>query len=298
MNDTVIDFGLQHDELGRIVAFIQKSADHGECVLIPVSGGLDSDVVARLCQRALGRERIKLLIVQQDEMESRFMDNALLLAQDLGVKLSIVDLRQMNLSLIRAAESADPDLFDIESLLDPMRAKCSMRSALLCSYQDKGYLLAGTSNRTEIELGFFMPFGDNLAHFKPIAHLYKTEVKQLASLIGCRTEVAAQAPSAGFWEGQEDIEDLTYWMINRGPIMGKRRQFSDAEIETARLIRATLSQEAVDTCLKGFAVNLDHGAITSSAGLPEEYVAMIGDIVVKARLWKSRPLLLTMKQRE
>lgn len=295
MKNAVIDFGLRQDELERIVTFIQRSADRGECVLIPVSGGLDSDVVARLCHRALGHERIKLVTVLQDDMEQRYLDNAKLLAQDLGVNLAIADLRQMNLSLIRAAELADPSLFDIESLLDPMRAKCSMRSALLCSYQDKGYVLAGTSNRTEIELGFFMPFGDNLGHFKPIAHLYKTEVMQLAAIIGCRAEVIKQAPSAGFWEGQEDLEDLSYWMVNRAPIMGKRRQFSDAEVEAARLIRSALSQEAIDRCLKGFALNLGHSAISSFAGLLELYVIMIDEIVNKARIWKNRPLLIALQ---
>ena len=298
MKNAVIELELFGDELERIVKFIQSNAGHGECVLIPVSGGLDSDVVARLCHRALGRERIKLVTVLQDHMEQRYMDNAKLLAQDLGVNLAVADLRQMNLSLIHAAELADPSVFDVESLLDPMRAKCSMRSALLCSYQDKGYLLAGTSNRTEIELGFFMPFGDNLGHFKPVAHLYKSEVTELAAMIGCRAEVIGQAPSAGFWEGQEDMEDLSYWMVNRGPIMGKRRQFSDAEIETAQLIRAALSQAAVDRCLKGFTLNLDHRTISSFASLPEVYVVMIGEIIEKARIWRNRPLLLTLRPQE
>ena len=78
-------------------------------------------------------------------------------------------------------------------------------------------------------------FGDNLANFKPIEHLYKTDVIKLARLLKSRDEVTNQSPSAGFWENQEDLEDIAYWIINEGPIIIPK-QFSDMEIYQAEKI--------------------------------------------------------------
>jgi NAD+ synthase len=152
-------------------------------------------------------------------------------------------------------------------------------------------LIAGTSNRTEVELGFFLPFGDNLAHFKPIAHLYKTQVIQLAIEIGCHTEVIKQPPSAGFWAGQEDLTDLAYWIINRGPIMGKGRKFSDEEDIQMNTIRSMLTQEKVDSTLWGISHGYDAETITELSNLPVDYIEALTAITKMSRIWKTRPLL-------
>jgi NAD+ synthase len=136
-----------------------------------------------------------------------------------------------------------------------------------------------------------LPFGDNIAHFKPIAHLYKTQVAQLAKELGCRKEVISQAPSAGFWPGQEDLTDLAYWMINRAPIMGTGRNFSDEEDKQMGAIRATLTQEAVDLSLYGIFHNYDVSAIVGMSGLSNECIEALIAITTASKKWKTRPLL-------
>ena len=102
------------------------------------------------------------------------------------------------MEFIKILEQAENEpIFNSRLILDPAKAKCSMRSAIISSYQDKGFIIAGCTNLTEYELGFFMTFGDNLAHFKPIEHLYKTEVIQLAKEIGTRKEVIEQPATSG-----------------------------------------------------------------------------------------------------
>jgi NAD+ synthase len=282
---------LMPDEQDRIMRFIRQYANDGEPICILVSGGLDSDVTAHLCVKALGRERIRLVVVLQDEMEAPHKMNARHLAEDLRVPMDEIDLCGFNTQLIKAAEKGNPSLFHSDSLLDPNRAKCSLRTFLISCYQDKGFLIAGTSNRTEVELGFFLPFGDNMAHFKPIAHLYKTQVFQLAQELGCSAKVLFQAPSAGFWAGQEDLTDLAYWIINRAPIMGTGRVFTDEDDKQMETIRATLTQKAVDLALYGIYHNLDLTDIIKMSGLSEYCVSALISITESSKKWKTRPLL-------
>jgi len=288
---------LMPDEKQRIIQFIGQYANDGESICILVSGGLDSDVTSRLCAEAVGRNRIHLVVVLQDDMEERYMENARQLAKDLDVTLDEVDLRGYNLQLIKAVEQGNPSLFSSASLIDPNRAKCSLRTFLISCYQDKYFLIAGTSNRTEIELGFFLPFGDNMAHFKPIAHLYKTQVFHLARELGCREEVLNQAPSAGFWAGQDDLTDLAYWIINRMPIMGTARIFNNEEEKRAKIISAALTQEAVDTALYAVYNGMSINEVVSMSGLSFECADALAAIIEASKKWKTRPLLQQLEIR-
>ena len=146
-------------EIQRIVDFIREYMQEDEKVIIPVSGGIDSDVVARLCCRALGKDKIKLFMVTDNNMERKFLTNARNLAKDLEVSLTMIPLEERNIELIQILEKAEKDkIFNSKSLLDSNKIKCSMRSTIISCYQDKGYIIAGCTNRTEYELGFFVTF--------------------------------------------------------------------------------------------------------------------------------------------
>lgn len=283
-------------ELPRIIRFIQDYAQENERIVVPVSGGLDSDVVARLCVLALGKDRVRLFTVHQAGMEVKFIKNAILLAEDLAVPLAHIKIGAMNRELICILKEADPTVpFDSDSLLDPARANCSLRTAVISSYQDKGFLIAANSNRSEIELGFFMPFGDNLGHFKPIAHLYKSEVRLLAELVGTRSEVLAQNPSAGFWEGENDLEDIAYWLYNGGPIAGSRT-FTDEDDEKVREILAQLTQKKIDECLLALHTRVSDGEISCQTGLPEGIVQAMRKTVLESKRVKRRPLMKNLER--
>lgn len=146
-------------EIQRIVDFIREYMQEDERVVIPVSGGIDSDVVARLCCRALGKDKIKLFIVTDENIERKFLINAKNLAKDLEVSLTEIPLGKRNIELIKILEEAEKDkIFNSKSLLDSNKIKCSMRSTIISCYQDKEYIIAGCTNRTEYELGFFVTF--------------------------------------------------------------------------------------------------------------------------------------------
>lgn len=281
------------EEIKRIEKFIREFVLDGERVVIPVSGGIDSDIVARLCTESLGKDRIRLFIVIQSDMEQKFIQNARALAASLEVPLAEIHLERMNLDLMRALEDgeSEPTLFRTDTLLDPAKAKCSVRSAVLSSYQDKGFLIAGTTNRTEKELGFFLTFGDNLAHFKPIAHLYKSELKGFAKAIGTARNIIEQEPSAGFWEGQTDAEDLAYWILNDGPIVFPR-EFTGAEAARALEIKELLVQDKVDFVLEAYGNGRDAADICTEVELPYEIVQGFIHIIEKAKILKNRSVMM------
>ncbi len=283
-------------EILKIEEFIKSYVLEDERVLILVSGGIDSDVVARLCYRALGKDRIKLLFVKETETEAKFVKNVKNLAEDLEVPLTIVPFEGKSMEFIKILEQAENEpIFNSKLILDPAKAKCSMRSAIISSYQDKGFIIAGCTNLTEYELGFFMTFGDNLAHFKPIEHLYKTEVIQLAKQIGTRKEVIEQPATSGFWRKQEDLEDIAFWIFNQGPIM-KARKFSREEKEEIFKIKDQLTWEKIDNCLKDLKEKKTMEEIEKGTGLSTKIIEGIIQIIRKAKQYRNREIMVSMRK--
>lgn len=283
------DSGRAESEVARIVAFLRSELSE-EPAVVAVSGGLDSDLVARLVVRAAGPRRTKLFVVLQDDMDPRHLANAVTLAEDLRLPLHRVDLRGMPKRLIEAMALADPsESFNPAGILDPARAKCSIRTAILSTYQDRGYVVIGTSNRTELETGFFLPFGDGLAHVQPIIHLYKTQVRSLAMALGVRQEVLDQPASSGFWVGAEDLWDVAYWLLAGEPIR-RDRQYSEEDLESVTVFHSELGTERVDAALLGVADGLGDAAIASASGLSPSVVARLRLLVRTARPRKQRPL--------
>jgi NAD+ synthase len=71
-----------------------------------------------------------------------------------------------------------------------------------------GFLVCGTSNRTEYLLGYCTKFGDNAADIQPILHLYKTDIFEYARELGISDDIVRKTPSAGLWAGQSDEAEL------------------------------------------------------------------------------------------
>jgi NAD+ synthase len=276
------------NEINRIIEFLRTSLSPGYPAVIAVSGGLDSDVTARLTCRAVGIGRVKMFIVLQRDMESRHIENARRLAADLQTELVELSLEQIPMEIISSMAAADAAArFRPDGLLDPNRMKCSLRTAIVSTYQDRGYVVIGASNRTELETGFFLPFGDGIWHLGPIVHLYKTQVRQLAQVLGVRPEVLDQPASAGFWPGEEDLEDLAFWLCNGGPI-AEERNFTDEELEEVRRIRALLSTEGLDSALLSISNGNTEKTTSEYSKLPLDVVGRLNLLTEEAKTRKLR----------
>lgn len=274
-------------EIKRICDFISEELHGREQVVVAVSGGLDSDVVARLANLTPAVKKIKLFTVLQHDMDPSHLQNAKDLAIDLEQDLVELPLDQEPFRIVKALSQSDQrDVFHPEGL-DAMRMKCSLRTCIISAYQDHGYIVLGTSNRTEYETGFFLPFGDGIAHIKPIQHLYKTQVRQIAHALGTREAVIKQPASAGFWIGEEDLEDMAWWLFNEKPIVGELASTKE-EDEYVESIRKQLTTEKVDQVLLGLSQKLDIDLISSETCLSKDIIIKFTKLISASGEFKHR----------
>lgn len=282
------------EEAKRIEHFLGEHLNPSGKAVVGLSGGIDADVVARLTCRAIGPDRLKLLMIIHEQLENKFIINARNTAASLGVPLVEIDLSHWSRPLLSAIASADPqEKFLTDGLLDPARIKSSLRTSVFSSYVERGYLVIGTSNRTEYELGFFLPLGDGVWHLGPIAHLYKSQVFSVARYLSCTEEVISQPPSGGFWKGETDLEDLSFWLVHGEPVR-EDKNWSHEDMLNFNRIHGVLSFPIIDAVLSELATQPDDRIISNMVGIPVYVVSQIRHLAQRAGQVKRRPLRLSL----
>jgi NAD+ synthase len=170
--------------------------------VLGVSGGIDSAVVLRLCARAVGRKKVlALLMPEKDSPKEDLLDSVEICKRE-GIDHTVVDIT----GPAEAYRKAISEEIDRKSM-----ANIKARSRMIVLYHFANTdrrLVVGTSNKSELLVGYFTKFGDGAADLEPIGDLYKTEVRQLAKDIGIPDRIIKKAPSAGLWRGQTDEDEL------------------------------------------------------------------------------------------
>ncbi len=180
-----------------------------------LSGGIDSAVVARLCQMALPQRVLGVLMPcyshPQDEVDAR------LVASTFGFPIAKVDLEApfdaLTESLQRAIKGLPThvDSVDIKQQMPDANLKPRLRMASLYFVANSlNYLVAGTGNRSEITLGYFTKHGDGGVDALPIGGLLKSEVRALARELGVPDRIITKPPTAGLWMGQTDEAEMGF----------------------------------------------------------------------------------------
>lgn len=169
--------------------------------ILGLSGGLDSAVCAALAAKALSPKNVIALIMPYGNIFPRDVEDARKLAQTLGVQHKIIDISPM----IDCYFKAHP----IENRVLKGNKMARERMSILYDYSArKKALVLGTSNKTELLLGYSTVHGDTASAINPLGDLYKTQVRQLAEYLGIPENILKKKPSAGLWVGQTDEEDL------------------------------------------------------------------------------------------
>ena len=171
--------------------------------LLGVSGGLDSAVSLYLSAKALGPENVLAIRMPYKSSAADTLDDAQWMIDDLGVQSKTIEITAM----------VDP-LIESSGAIDRLRAGNIMARMRMIVLYDQSVafngLVMGTSNKTEMLLGYSTIFGDAAAALQPIGDLYKTQVRQLAKHLGVPEKVLQKAPSADLWQGQTDEDDLGF----------------------------------------------------------------------------------------
>ena len=184
-----------------ITVWIKDQVDEAGAsgIVVGMSGGVDSAVVAVLAKRAVGRNVLGLLMPcgssPADEAD------ALLAAGELGIETAKVDLEPVLGSLL--GQLPEGPALAVANL------KPRLRMTTLYYFAGKlDYLVAGTGNRSEAEVGYFTKYGDGGVDILPIGGLFKTDVWKLAEALGVPEKIRSRVPSAGLWEDQTDEGEM------------------------------------------------------------------------------------------
>jgi NAD+ synthase len=187
-----------------IQRFLQAHAEQAGAkgVVIGLSGGIDSALCARLAVDALGAAHVFGVL-----LPDRHLPPALLAeTEDYGRALGVPTRRLALEAPFQAFRALFPDLKD-RVTEGNILARLRM-IALYTLAREEALLVLGTGNKSEILMGYFTKHGDGGVDLLPIGDLYKTQVRELASKLSLPAAVRERPPSAGFWEGQTDEEEL------------------------------------------------------------------------------------------
>ena len=175
-----------------IISFL-KSMD--KPILLGMSGGLDSSVVAKLCSESI---RTRALMLPERTTPEGSTEDAIDLARELGIEYEVIDI-----------DSAVRALGPFKSRASEANAKARVRMCFLYKKaNEEGCLVAGTGNKSEIMVGYSTKFGDGACDLLPIGDQYKTEVRFLAKEIGIAEKIIRKVPSADLYPGQTDEGEL------------------------------------------------------------------------------------------
>jgi NAD+ synthase len=182
--------------------YFAKSA--AKRVIVGLSGGIDSALVAKIAAKSLGRSKVFGLFLPNGASDPATADakDAALSAKTAGIKLETLDIAG---PVAATAHLLGKDLKHGARLNIAPRVRMAVLYARAASA--KG-LVAGTSNKSELLTGYFTKFGDGAADVHPIGDLYKTQVVELAKFYRLPARLVAKRPTAGLFPGQTDEKDL------------------------------------------------------------------------------------------
>lgn len=172
-------------------------------VVVGLSGGLDSALSCALAAEALGPENVLAVRMPYRLSSSDSLDHAQLMIDQFMVQSETIEITDM----------VEP-LFKRDQDISKLRMGNAMARARMIVLYDQSEafkgLVLGTSNKTEILLGYSTLWGDMAAAINPIGDLYKAQARQLARALNVPVEIIDKAPSADLWEGQTDEKELGF----------------------------------------------------------------------------------------
>ena len=178
--------------------------------LMGLSGGIDSAVSLYLSARALGPENVLALRMPYKTSSPDTLEDAQTMIDDLGVRSMTIEITDM----------VDPLINHYDDMSKLRAGNIMARMRMIVLYDQSvafNGLVMGTSNKTEMLLGYSTIYGDAAAALQPLGDLYKTQIRQLAKHLGVPDKVIQKAPSADLWQGQTDEGELgfTYEKVDR-----------------------------------------------------------------------------------
>jgi len=212
----------------RISRWVRKEVEKAGAagVLVGLSGGIDSAVVAALAKKAMGDHVLTLILPCHSLYEDE--QDAVLLAEQFGIRYERVDLSPIYDSFLQFLPEGG----------EMCRANLKPRLRMTALYyfaNKRNYLVAGTGNKSERLMGYFTKYGDGGVDLLPIGDLTKTQVRKLAGQLGIPSRIIDRPPSAGLWAGQTDEEDMNIRYAELDKIINSLEKKKETKLSRAQV---------------------------------------------------------------
>lgn len=204
-------------------------------VVVGISGGLDSAIVSTLCKEAFGKNFHGVLMPSHLSSDASIKD-AKELCEKFDMDYEIVEIAPMVQGYFNNVKDA--------SALRVGNLSARMRMSVLYDISAReGAIVVGTSNKSEILLGYGTLFGDTACAINPIGQLYKSDAFDFARYLGIPDSIINKKPSADLWEGQSDEEELGYSYKVMDDVL---KELIDANKTKEELVTKGIDEKLID----------------------------------------------------
>ncbi len=223
--------GFVHDEVTKVG--LHKG-------VLGLSGGIDSALVAYIAAEALGPENVYAYCMPYHTSNPESEAHAKLVAESLGINYKVLEITPM----VDAYFSLYPEASNMR------RGNKMARERMTILYDhsaEVGGLVLGTSNKTELLLGYGTLHGDMASALNPIGDIYKSQVWELSEAMGVPREVIDKKPSADLWAGQTDEQELGFTYRDADELLYR---MVDQRMSRAELVSAGFEPHFIDDVLR------------------------------------------------
>lgn len=239
----------------QLVSFLQKEVSNAglENVIVGISGGLDSAIVSVLAKKAF-KDNMRGVLMPSHYSSDASIHDAQILCNKFDIEHEIIEIAPM----VEAYEShMNGDKLRIGNF------SARMRMSVLYDQSAKyKALVVGTSNKSEILLGYGTLYGDTACAINPIGQLYKSDAFEFAKYLGVPDSIINKKPSADLWSGQSDEEELGYSYATMDSVLKRLIDFGDSK---EQLISEGIEEELVNMVLYRVKANAFKGKLPTIA---------------------------------